>query len=92
MEWRAKDIGIVRNLLSKQKIQLNIIRITTVHVFWFFDHGSGHTAFVDDALNVNKMNMHPGGAHPRIRDTYYSGKLQRMVFPDGTPQGMKQLL
>ena len=43
------------------------------NVFWFFDHSSGHTAFAEDALNVNRMNIHPRGAQPRIRDTYYNG-------------------
>ena len=61
-------------------------------VFWFFDHSSGHTAFAEDALNVNRMNVHPGGAQPRMRDTYYNGRLQRMVLADGTPKGMKQVL
>jgi len=46
----------------------------------FFDHSSGHTAFADDALNVNKMNLHPEGTQPRMRDTYYNDKLQRMIF------------
>ena len=27
-----------------------------------------------------------------MRDTYYSGRLQRMVFSDGTPKGMKRVL
>lgn len=38
------------------------------------------------------MNVHPGGAQPRMWDTYYNGKQQKMVFPDGTPKGMKQVL
>jgi len=38
------------------------------------------------------MNVHPGGAQPRMSNTYYNGKLQQMVFPDGTPKGMKQVL
>jgi len=61
------------------------------NVFWFFDHSSGHTAFANDALDVNKRNIRPGGTQPRIRDIYYYGKLQQMVFPDGTPKGMKQV-
>ena len=50
------------------------------------------TAFAEDALNVNRMNVRPGGAQPRMRDTYYNGKLLRMVFSDGTPKGMKKVL
>ena len=64
------------------------------NVFWFFDHSSGHTAFAEDALNVNRMNVKPGGAQPRMRDTYYNGRLQKMVFSDSdrTPKGMKKVL
>ena len=62
------------------------------NVFWFFDHSSGHTAFAEDALNVNRMNVKLGGAQPRMRDTYFNGRLQRMVFSDGTPKGMKRVL
>ena len=61
-------------------------------MFWFFDHSSGHTAFAEDALNVNRMNVQPGGAQPRMRDTYYNGRLQRMVLADGTPKEMKRVL
>ena len=31
-------------------------------MFFLFDQSSGHTAFSDDALNVNHMNVRPGGA------------------------------
>ena len=50
------------------------------NVFWFFDHGSDHTAFAKDALNVNRINVCPGEAKPRKQDTYYNGRLQRTVF------------
>ena len=61
-------------------------------VYWFFDQSSGHTAFADDALNAKKMNVKPGGSQPKMRDTYWSGNLQRMVYRDGTPKGMKAIL
>ena len=38
-------------------------------VFWFFDHSSGHTAYASDALNASKMNVIPGGAQPKMRNT-----------------------
>ena len=53
-------------------------------VFLFSYHSSGHTAFAE--------NVHSEGAQPRMRDAYYSGRMQRMVSPDGTPKGMKQVL
>ena len=43
--------------IAKIKCQLEFY-----DVFWFFDQSSGHTDFTDDALNVKKMNVKPGGA------------------------------
>ena len=77
----------------------NVVKIVKVKypresydVIWLFDHSSGHTAFADDALNVNKMNVRPGGAQPKMRDTTWRGRVQKMVLSDGTPKGMKQVL
>ena len=30
-------------------------------VVWIFDHSSCHAAMPDDALDVSKMNVNPGG-------------------------------
>ena len=57
-----------------------------------FDHSSCHAAMADDALNASKMNKNPGGKQPRMRDTVWNGRAQRMVFPDGTPKGLDQVL
>ena len=46
----------------------------------------------DDSLNVEKMNVHPGGKQPAMRDTTWQGRVQQMVYPDGTPKGMKAIL
>ena len=43
---------------------------------WIFDQSSCHKALVPDALNVNKMNVIPGGAQAKLRDTVWAGKLQ----------------
>ena len=59
---------------------------------WLFDQSSGHCAFKEDALNVNRMNVNPGGAQPRMRDTVWDGKLQRTVLNDGRPKGMRMVL
>ena len=61
-------------------------------LYWVFDQSSCHTAFSDDALNASRMNMKPGGGQPKMWDTVYQGKLQRMVFEDGTPKGAKRVL
>jgi transposase len=62
------------------------------NVYWVFDHSSCHTAFAKDALVVTDMNVKPGGGQPKLRDTVYKGKVQRMVFPDGTAKGLKRVL
>jgi len=31
------------------------------HHVWVFDHSSCHAAMADDPLDVNKMNVNPGG-------------------------------
>ena len=59
---------------------------------WLFDQSSGHCAFRDDALNVAKMNVKPGGAQPKMRDTIWAGKKQSMVLSNGRPKGMKMVL
>ena len=38
------------------------------------------------------MNVKPGGKQPRMHDTIWNGKVQKMVFPDGTPKGLKAVL
>ena len=46
----------------------------------------------EDALDASKISMKPGGWQPKMHDTYWKGKLQCMVFPDGTPKGLKNIL
>ena len=48
-------------------------------IVFLFDQSIGHTAFADDALNANRMNVNPGGSQPKIRDTVWDGRVQRMV-------------
>ena len=61
-------------------------------LLWLFDQSSNHRAKAQDALVAHKMNVRPGGDQPRIRDTIYQGKLQKMVFDDGTPKGVRVVL
>ena len=44
-------------------------------------------AFAEDALNVRRMNVQPGGAQPAMRDTMWGRRVQKMVMEDGTPKG-----
>ena len=43
---------------------------------WIFDQSSGHCAFRDDALNVNRMNVNPVGAQPKMRDMVWDGRFR----------------
>ncbi len=77
----------------------NAITITEVKypkeshsLVFLFDQSSGHTAFPDDALNVSCMNVKPGGAQAIMHDTIWNGRSQKMVFGDGTPKGLRQVL
>ena len=46
-------------------------------VCWVFDQSSCHKAFTEDALNAKRMNVHPGGAKPKMRDTVWAGRCRR---------------
>ena len=55
-----------------------------------------------DALIAMRMNLSPGGAQPKMRDSWYINEkgeklIHSMVFPDnhklkGKPKGIKQVL
>ncbi len=59
---------------------------------FLFDNAPSHKKLADDALNVDKMNVHPGGMQPAMRSTTWEGQTQTMVYPDGTQKGMKAIL
>ncbi len=68
---------------------------------WIFDCSSNHEGFVPDALNVNNMNVNPGGKQMRMHSTVIPannppptspgkddshGKVQLMVYIDDDPK------
>ena len=59
---------------------------------WVFDHSSYHAAMAEDALDVNRMNVNPGGKQRKVRDGWWGGKPQSMNFAVGIPKGLKQVL
>ena len=63
-----------------------------VQGIFLFNNAPSHWKFADDALNVNSMNVGPGGKQSRPRDTVWQGKTQRLILPDGQPKGMKIVL
>ena len=63
---------------------------------WVFGHSSCHAAMADDALDVNNMNVKPGGKQRIMRDTTWNGKVWQMYFKDKdgkkVAKGMKVVL
>ena len=43
-------------------------------IAWIFDHSSCQAAMPDDALDVSKMNVIPGGKQWVMRDGFWDGK------------------
>ena len=61
-------------------------------IVWIFDHSSCHAAMPDDALDVSKMNVNPGGKQRVMRDGWWGGKPQKMNYSLGIPKGMRVIL
>ena len=59
---------------------------------WVFDSSSCHTARADDALDVNRMNVNPGGKQPKMRDTVWAGKVQKLTYSLGIPKELRVVL
>jgi len=62
---------------------------------WVFDHSSCQSAMADDALDVNHMNVKPGGKQRLMRDTQYDGKTQKIyttVRREKIAKGMRMVL
>ena len=49
-------------------------------------------AMPDDALDVSKMNVNPGGKQRVMRDGWWGGKPQKMNYSLGIPKGMRVIL
>ena len=56
-------------------------------LFWVFDQSGCHTAYADDALNVNRMNAKEGGAQSVMHDTVFQGKVIAMSKEVRKPTG-----
>ena len=56
-------------------------------VIWIFDHSSCHTMMPDDALDVNKMNVNPGGKQRVMRDGWWGWKASVNDFFFGDSKG-----
>lgn len=47
-----------------------------------FDNAASHSAFSPDALVASKMNLRAGGKQPKMRNGWFEGRSQSMIFPD----------
>ena len=59
---------------------------------FLFDNAPCHKKCPPDGLNAEHMKVKPGGKQSVVCDTVWEGKVQWMVFPDGTPKGKKCVL
>ena len=59
---------------------------------WIFDYCSCHAAMLDDALDVSKMSVNPGGKQRIMRDGYWSGKIQHMNCAIEKPKSLRVIL
>ena len=56
-------------------------------IVFLFDQSSGHTAYAEDALNANRMNVNPGGSQPRMHDTIGTARFKKWWIPKELPKG-----
>jgi hypothetical protein len=85
-------------LIDQIKITIKVFEFmhpNCIGVFTF-DRSSAHEGFAEDALNINNMNINPGGKQRKLRDTIIPfnnpdpapgeedmcGQIQHMSFPD----------
>ena len=78
MEKQERDTGHVVNSIKIAEFKYPKSE-GWKHV-WIFDHSSCHAAMADDSLDVNKMNVNPGGKQRKMRDGFWEGKVQKMNF------------
>ena len=54
---------------------------------FIFDQSSCHKADAENALNITRMNVRPGGKQPCMRDTVWAGQVQKLVDNKREPKG-----
>jgi hypothetical protein len=61
---------------------------------FLFDNATNHSAYTDDALQAEQMNLNPNGAQPTRCDGFNpcTGRSQKMQDSKGIPTGMGQVL
>ena len=61
-------------------------------VVWVFVHSSCYAAMPNDALDVSKMNVNPEGKQRVMQDGLWDGKVQKMNYLLGIPNGLCAVL
>ena len=56
---------------------------------WVFDHSSCHAAMSDDALDVSKMNVKPGGKQNHARDHLEWENMENVLYRTGRKESRK---
>ena len=96
LQLETQKEGYFNNEHLLEQVERTIDIFERVHPdargLFLFDNAPSHKKLADDALNVERMNVHPGGMQPAMRDTIWDGQVQRLVYADGTPKGMKVIL
>lgn len=88
-------------LTDQIKIAIKVFEQTHPNctAIFVFDRSSAHEGFADNALNINNMNVNPGGKQRKLRDSVIPlnnpdpapgeedtrGQIQHMTFPDDHP-------
>ena len=88
----ASDKFIVQIEKSVKIANLKYPKSDGWRVVWVFDHSSCHAAMADDSLDVNQMNVKPGGKQRVMRDGLWDGNSQKMVTSSGVPKGLRVVL
>ena len=76
--WTGKDIAEQ----FQKAIAVHKEEFPEYDALWAFDNSSNHNCFAEDALLVSRMNLGSGGQQALLKDTFFNGKIQSMVFPN----------
>lgn len=104
LEYGKDNYWTSEKLLEQIRIASMIFKVAFPHyqALFAFDNATNHCAYAADALVASKINLHPGGQQPKMRDgfDYSHSRKQSMVFPAdysdeslrNQPKGMKRVL
>ncbi|CAJ0648955.1 10671_t:CDS:2 [Entrophospora sp. SA101] len=85
-DFEVENDNSLEPKLTELENILSIVHPNAVAVF-AFDNSTNHGSMAKDALNVNNMNVYPGGKQALMRPTVYgpNKKPQLMIFPPDHP-------